>query len=73
MRGDYIVEVHLRLGNDPFDDLNIGDKIVPVWHDQEIPEGEWRGNLHDDMTQYAASGHLTDVRKGYIIERSIKE
>jgi len=69
MRGEYIVEVHLRLGNDPFDDLDVGDTIIPVWQDQEIPEGEWRGNLHEDMTQYAADGHLQDVRKGYIIKR----
>lgn len=69
MRGDYIIEVHLRLGNDPFDDLKIGDEIIPVWHDEEVPEGEWRGNLHNDMEQYSAHGHLQDVRKGYIIKR----
>jgi len=72
MRGQYIIEVHLRLGNDPFDDLDIGDKIIPIWHDQEIPAGEWRGNLHNDMEQYSASGHLSDVRKGYIIERATR-
>lgn len=69
MRGDYIIEVHLRLGNDPFDDLKIGDEIIPVWKNQEIPEGEWRGNLHKDMEQYSAHGHLSDVRQGYIVKR----
>lgn len=73
MRGDYIIEVHLRLGNDPFDDLKIGDEIIPVWADQDIPDGEWRGNLHDGISQYSAHGHLSDVRKGYIIRRSGKE
>ncbi len=64
-----IVEIHLRWGNDPFDDLPIGTRIVPVWSDQEVPEGEWRGNLHEDMSLYCASGNLSDVRKGYIIKR----
>lgn len=70
MIGHKIIEIHLRWGNDPFDDLGIGTKVIPIWHDQEIPEGEWRGNLHEDMEQYSASGHLSDVRKGYIIERA---
>lgn len=73
MIDDYIIEIHLRWGNDPFDDLAVGSKVIPVWQDQEIPEGEWRGNLHEDMNQYSASGHLSDVRKGYIIERSSQE
>lgn len=64
-----IIEIHLRWGNDPFDELEIGTTIVPVWMDQEIPEGEWMGNLHEDLEQYSASGHLSDVRKGYIIKR----
>jgi len=65
-----IIEIHLRWGNDPFDDLGVGTKVIPIWHDQEIPEGEWRGNLHNDLEQYSASGYLSDVRKGYIIERA---
>lgn len=65
----FVIEIHLRWGNDPFDDLQIGDTIIPVWNDDEAPEGEWRGNLHDDMEQYSASGHLTDVRRGYVIRR----
>jgi hypothetical protein len=36
----------------------------------DVPEGaEFRGNLHSDMEYYSASGHLTDIRKGYVIER----
>jgi len=66
----YAIEMHFRWGNDPFDDLAVGDIIIPVWNDDEAPEGEWRGNLHDDMEQYGASGYLTDVRRGYIIRRN---
>jgi hypothetical protein len=68
MRGDYVVEVHLRLGNDPFDHLPIGAKIIPVWDNEEAPEGEWMGNLHNDMEQYSASGNLTNIRRGYVIQ-----
>lgn len=63
-----IIEVHLRWGNDPFDDLPIGAKIIPVWDNEEAPEGEWRGNLHSDMEQYSASGNLTNVRRGYVVQ-----
>lgn len=69
MIDDYIIEIHLRWGNDPFDDLPVGTKIIPVWNDEEAPEGEWRGNLHKDMELYSASGHLSDVRRGYVVQR----
>lgn len=68
MIGKRIIEVHLRLGNDPFDDLPVGSKIVPVWNDEEAPEGEWRGNLFEDMTKYAAGGHLQHVRRGFVVQ-----
>lgn len=67
--GGKVIETHLRLGNDPFDDLPVGSRIVPVWNDEEAPEGEWRGNLFQDMTKYAASGHLEHVRRGFVIQR----
>ena len=69
-----VIEVHLRLGNDPWDDLPVGTIVTPKWGDMEgIPEGkEFRGNLHEDMKYYGASGHLSDIRLGYIIERPIK-
>ena len=68
--GNYIIEVHLRLGNDPWDDLPVGTTVTPIWNDDEVPENaEFRGNLHSDMEYYSASGHLSDVRRGYVIER----
>jgi hypothetical protein len=72
MRGDKVIEAHLRLGNDPWDDLPIGTKVIPVWDDMNIPEdAEFRSNLHQDMEYYSASGHLTSIRRGYIIERPV--
>lgn len=67
-RDDYVIEFHFRLGNDPFDDLPVGTKVIPVWDNDEPPPGEWRGNLHEDMELYSASGHLSNVRKGYSIQ-----
>lgn len=69
MIDDTIIEIHLRLGNDPFDDLPVGTSIFPVWNDEEAPRGEWRGNLHQDIEQYSASGNLSDVRRGYVVKR----
>jgi len=70
MIGKYVIEAHLRLGNDPWDDLPVGTVVTPVWNNEPVPEEvEFRGNLHNDMEYYSASGHLADVRKGYIIQR----
>lgn len=72
MRGDKVIEAHLRLGNDPWDDLPVGTKVIPLWDDMELPsEAEFRSNLHSDMESYSASGHLANIRRGYIIERPI--
>ena len=70
MIGNKIIEIHLRLGNDPFDGYPVGTEVIPVWNDDEAPAGEWKGNLHADLQLYAASGYLSDVRRGYVIRRS---
>jgi hypothetical protein len=64
-----IIEIHLRLGNDPFDDYPVGTTVIPVWNDEEAPEGEWKGNLHTDLEMYSASGYLSDIRRGYVIKK----
>jgi len=69
IRDGFIIDFHLRWGNDPFDDLPVGTVITPVWNNDEAPEGEWRGNLHTDMEMYSASGWLDDVRRGYSIQK----
>jgi len=69
MIGNKIIEIHLRLGNDPFDDYPVGTEVIPVWNDEEIPDGEWKQNLHEDLELYSASGYLSDVRKGYLVKR----
>ena len=68
MIGNKIIEIHLRLGNDPFDEYPVGTTIIPVWNDEEAPEGEWKGNLHKDLELYSASGHLSDTRRGYVVK-----
>ena len=70
MRNEKVIEIHLRFGNDPFDDLPVGTRIYPVWNDEEIPNGvEFRPNLHDDMERYSAHGNLEDTRRGFIVTR----
>lgn len=68
MKGDYVIEIHFRLGNDPFDDLPVHSRLIPVWDDEDAPKGKWRGNLHQDIEKYNASGHLSNTRKGYVIQ-----
>jgi hypothetical protein len=69
MIGDFIIEMHLRLGNDPFDEYPVGTQVLPVWNDEEAPEGEWKANLHQDLELYSASGYLSDTRRGYVVKR----
>jgi hypothetical protein len=70
MRQGKILEIHLRLGNDPFDHLPVGTQIFPIWEDTEIPsDAEIMKNLYDDMELYSASGNLSNIRSGYIIIR----
>jgi hypothetical protein len=69
MIGKYIIEIHLRLGNDPFDEYPVDSEVIPVWNDELAPEGEWKGNLHQDMELYSASGYLSDVRRGYVVRK----
>jgi hypothetical protein len=69
MIGNKIIEIHLRWGNDPFDEYPVGTRLTPVWDDEEAPEGEWKGNLHEDLESYSANGFLSNVRRGYVVER----
>ena len=68
MRGGHVIEAHYRWGNDPFDEYLVGTRVIPVWDNEEAPEGEWQGNLHEDMEKYSASGHLTNIRRGFVIK-----
>ena len=71
MRGQYVIEAHLRLGGDPFDDLPVGTVVTPVWDDMEIPkDAEFRTNPDEEGTEdFSANGNLLNIRKGYIINR----
>ena len=63
-RGDNIIEIHLRTGNDPLHGSPIGEKLIPIFRGDEIPEGEFVSN--EQETDYDASGHIKEVREGYI-------
>ena len=71
-RSGKVIEIHLRLGNDPFDHLPVGTRITPVWDGETVPDGaEFLGNFYPDLEQYGASGRLPNIRSGYIIERPV--
>jgi hypothetical protein len=70
IRSGKIVEVHLRHGNDTLDHLPVGTTVTPVWQDMEIPEdAEFEPNLTEGMTDNGAHGHLSDIRRGFIVTR----
>lgn len=70
-KGNNIIEIHLRSGNDHIWDLPIGTKIIPVWEGKDYSEYhhlKFIGNLHSDTFLYKADGHLSNIRKGYYIQ-----
>jgi hypothetical protein len=70
MRGNKIIEVHLRHGNDTLDHLPVGTTVTPLWEDMEIPEGsEFESNLTEGMTDNGAFGNLSNVRRGFVVTR----
>ena len=75
-KGQRIIEIHLRSGNDHQRDMDIGDVAYPVWEGHELNAEqiasrgfEFRPNFHQEGFRYDAAGHLKHVRLGYYIER----
>lgn len=70
IRANKIIEIHLRHGNDTLDHLPVGTTVTPVWEDMEIPEGaEFEANLTEGMTDNGAHGHLSNIRRGFLVTR----
>tara|TARA_X000001382_G_scaffold62031_1_gene42728 strand:+ start:2196 stop:2912 length:717 start_codon:yes stop_codon:yes gene_type:complete len=64
-RGEHIIEVHLRSGNDAMYDMDIGEFLYPVFNVSEKRFGTFVGN-DDPEGDYSASGILSEIREGYI-------
>jgi hypothetical protein len=69
LRGEKIVEIHLRPGNLMFNDLPVGTSLFPVWQGEDWPKGEWIEEVDPNMSKYKANGHLKEIRDGFIIVR----
>ena len=66
-KGDKIIEIHLRSGNDICKGNNIGDELYPIWEGDDYADMqhlEFVPNLDDDE-DYSADGNLKDIRLGY--------
>jgi hypothetical protein len=70
MRGEHIIEIHLRPGHTEFMDLPVGTSLFPVWDDGGVlPHGEWIPDNDPSMAEFKAYGHLKEIRDGFIIVR----
>lgn len=80
-KGKKPFEIHLRLGNDIIEGLNVGDEVFPIWNsipflkykfalDEDL---EFRPNMHSESFKYEADGYLKDIRMGYYIRRKDKK
>ena len=73
-KGDKIIEIHLRSGNDVMWDYGLGTKFFPAWKGVEYKEYEglkFLENFHKDSFIYEADGNLSDVRLGYYVNEKI--
>jgi hypothetical protein len=68
-RSGFVTEVHLRLGNETFNDLPIGTSIIPVWDNEEVGETEFREDHDPEMEEFKAFGRIANIRKGFRIIR----
>ena len=66
--GGVVTEIHLRLGDGEFKELPIGTKLIPVWNDEEAPEGVWF-----DKPEGNAGGYLQHERRGFVAQFPTKE
>ena len=71
VRGGYVTEVHLRLGNYSLDDLPIGTSVIPLWDEDEIEGFEYRANKDSDMQEYKGFGRVSNIRKGFKVIREL--
>jgi hypothetical protein len=69
LREGFIVEVHLRPGDLMFNDMPVGTTLVPVWEGMEELYGERIPDIDPNMEKYNASGHLKEIRNGFIVIR----
>lgn len=67
-RGGVMTEIHLRLGNDYFDDLPVGSKVYPFWEGSDEPKGEWRDNP-PSVIDLSSNDKLSGKRLGFKIQR----
>ena len=68
MRGNYVTEIHLRMGNSKFEILPVGTKITPVWDKEPVPEcDEYWDESKRDIYKYKAHKNLKNARRGFAI------
>lgn len=70
MRDGKIIEAHFRLGHRRFADLPVGTVISPIWDNDTFEGSELMLEEDPAMRKHMeASGNVSNVRQGYIIQR----
>jgi hypothetical protein len=71
LKGEHIVEIHLRPGDLMFKDLPVGTALYPVWEtESEFPMGELIPDTDPKMSEHRANGYLNEIRDGFIVVRN---
>jgi hypothetical protein len=67
-RGESIIEVHMRLGNDIMHDKHMGTVITPLWEGDPVPNDVFH-LPNEESGRYDASGYLDRNRVGYTMKK----
>jgi hypothetical protein len=67
IRNKYVIEIHLRSGDEVFDEYEVGDRLVPIWSDEENNYKNFIPEPDSHLAKYKAYGNLSVVRNGFIV------
>lgn len=66
-KGEHVIEVHLRTGNDVIAHRPMGTVIYPIFDEMHVPAGH-TFIPNDGVGRYDANGHLPANRLGYYVK-----
>lgn len=69
IKNNYIIEIHLRSGDEVFDGYQVGDKLFPIWNEDSQFSGEVVPEPDPDLKKYKGNGYVSDIRNGFLVVR----
>jgi hypothetical protein len=72
-KGEKIIEIHLRSGDEIEDKFSIGDKIFPIWSDSNKKHENIIEEPDPEMSEFKAHGYISDIRNGFSLIKKLSD